>query len=55
VATGVAFNEIVARAPVVTKHLAAEDLTRALELGSQVGLAATFVDRVVARHRKAVS
>ncbi|MHC4089592.1 MAG: adenylosuccinate lyase [Planctomycetota bacterium] len=51
--TGVAFSELVARDPVVTAHLAKEDLTRALDLQNQVGLAAMFVDRVVARHRGA--
>ncbi|MBT8336781.1 MAG: hypothetical protein KJO11_09270, partial [Gemmatimonadetes bacterium] len=52
-ATGVAFSEIVAADPVVTKHLSGEELARALELPSQVGLAGMFVDRVVARHRGA--
>jgi adenylosuccinate lyase len=53
VTTDVAFSEIVARDPVVTKHLTKEDLTRALELSNQVGLAGMFVDRVIARHRGA--
>jgi 3-carboxy-cis,cis-muconate cycloisomerase len=53
--TGVAFSELVARDPVVTAHLAKKDLKRALDLRTQVGLAATFVDRVVARHRRAKS
>ena len=53
--TGVAFSELVARDPVVTAHLAKKDLTRALDVRNQVGLAAMFVDRVVARHRRAKS
>jgi 3-carboxy-cis,cis-muconate cycloisomerase len=53
VTTGEAFNEIVARDPVVTEHLGKEELERALDLRNQTGLAATFVDRVVARHRGA--
>lgn len=51
VTTGTAFDEIVSRDPVVTEHLAPDDLTRALALQSQIGLAVMFVDRVVARHR----
>jgi adenylosuccinate lyase len=53
--TGVAFSELVARDPVVTANLAKKDLTRALDLRNQVGLAAMFVDRVVERHRIASS
>jgi adenylosuccinate lyase len=53
VATGVAFSELVARDAVVTANVAKEDLTRALDLQAQVGLATMFVDRVVARHRGA--
>jgi adenylosuccinate lyase len=53
--TGVAFSELVARDPVVTANLAKTDLTRALDLRNQVGLAAMFVDRVVERHRIASS
>lgn len=53
--TGVAFSELVARDPVVTAHLAKKDLTRALDFRNQVGLGAMFVDRVVARHRRAKS
>lgn len=49
--TGVAFNELVARDPIVTEHLSEEELARALDLRSQIGLAGTFVDRVVANHR----
>lgn len=48
--TGVAFSELVALDPVVTTHLAKKELTRVLDLRNQVGLAAVFVDRVVARH-----
>jgi adenylosuccinate lyase len=53
ISSGVAFNELVARDPVVTKHLAEEDLARALDFRNQVGLASVFVDRLVARHRGA--
>ena len=53
VTTGAAFSEIVARDPVVMKHLGTEELALALDLRNQTGLAATFVDRVVARHRGA--
>jgi 3-carboxy-cis,cis-muconate cycloisomerase len=53
--TGVALSELVARDPVVTANLAMDDLTRALDLRNQVGLAAMFVDRVVERHRIASS
>ena len=53
VATGVAFSELVTRDPVVTANLAKEDLTRALDLQNQVGLATMFVDRVLTRHRGA--
>ena len=53
--TGVAFCELVARDPVVTAHLAKEELRRTLDLRNQVGLGALFVDRVVARHREAKS
>ena len=53
--TGVALSELVARDPVVTANLAKTDLTRALDLRNQVGLAAMFVDRVVERHRIASS
>lgn len=49
--TGVPFNELVARNPIVTGHLSEEELARALDLRSQIGLAGTFVDRVVANHR----
>ena len=51
--TGVAFDEIVARDPVVTAHLGEEDLERILDFRNQVGLAAMFVDRLVTRHRGA--
>ncbi len=53
VSTGVAFSEIVGRDPTVTEHLTDAELAQALELRSQVGLADTFVDRVVSRHRDA--
>jgi adenylosuccinate lyase len=53
--TGVAFSELVARDPVVTAQLTKKDLTRVLDLRNQVGLAAIFVDRVLARHRRAKS
>jgi hypothetical protein len=46
----VAFNELVARDPVVTAHLTEEDLKAALDFQAQVGLAAMFVDRLLARH-----
>lgn len=51
VTTGVAFSDIVARDPIVNEHLSKEELARALDLRSQIGLAGTFVDRVVANHR----
>ena len=51
VASGVAFSEIVARDPVVTEHLAEGELAEALDLRRQIGLADTFVDRVVTLHR----
>lgn len=51
ITTGVAFSDIVSRDPVVNEHLSSDELERALDLRSQVGLAGTFVDRVVANHR----
>ncbi|WP_405282731.1 adenylosuccinate lyase [Gaopeijia maritima] len=51
ITTGVAFTDIVSRDPVVNEHLSKDELDKALDLRSQTGLAGTFIDRVLERHR----
>ncbi|MEK9500049.1 adenylosuccinate lyase [Gaopeijia maritima] len=51
ITTGVAFTDIVSRDPVVNEHLSKDELDKALDLRSQTGLAGTFIDRVLDRHR----
>lgn len=51
IASGVAFTDIVAKDPVVNEHLSKDELDKALDLRSQTGLAGTFIDRVLERHR----
>lgn len=51
ITSGVAFTDIVAKDPVVNEHLSKDELDKALDLRSQTGLAGTFIDRVLERHR----